>query len=201
LATVFLIVGVLATGEIAAAMRQLLDGPRLARVPFTVIEASRMFGVGRPHYRCQLAAIDGKPFTRGYQEIDINDAKRPGDRTTLTLKGPRGQAEEITLVAKSQAVLGSALASFVATSLFLPVFCFLPGFAVAAIRPRDLLAWLLLALLLSFGEAGHPSRWHWPARDLAAAMQGLPGDLWRSGCYCSASTSPTAWGLTTELRG
>ena len=40
----------------------------------------------------------------------------------------------------------------VSTSILTPAFCLLLGFFVAAMRPRDPLAWLLLALMLSFAQ-------------------------------------------------
>jgi sigma-B regulation protein RsbU (phosphoserine phosphatase) len=177
LAAIFVLIGLLDAGEIAADLRQLLDGPKLAHVPFSVISSSRMFGMGGVHFRREVLAIDGKPFTRAWQQLDADDSKRPGDRTTLTLKGPRGQIENIELVARSRAVRGSALIPFVATRLFLPVFCFVLGFAVVAIRIRDPLAWLVLVLLLTFAEAAHGTQWGWPARDLATWLQGAMGDM------------------------
>jgi sigma-B regulation protein RsbU (phosphoserine phosphatase) len=40
----------------------------------------------------------------------------------------------------------------VSTTILTPAFCLLLGFFVAAMRPRDPLAWLLLALMLSFAQ-------------------------------------------------
>jgi sigma-B regulation protein RsbU (phosphoserine phosphatase) len=48
---------------------------------------------------------------------------------------------------------------------------------VSAIRIRDPLASLLLALLLSFAEATHDSAWIWPARDAAIWLQVFLGDF------------------------
>jgi len=177
LAGIFLITATVDSGEITVAIRQLREGPRLARVPFSATVASRSFEIP-PYTGWQILAIDAQPFTRGYQELDINDGKRPGDRTTVTMRGPRGQVEEVPLVAASQAIQGSGLIRIVANYLFLPVFCLVLGFAVAAIRTRDPLAWLLLALLLSFAEATHISEWRWPARDWAISFQGRLGDSW-----------------------
>jgi hypothetical protein len=190
LAAIFLIAGALNTGEISVAIRRLREGPRLAHVPMSVMLSSRLYGLS-PHHGWQILAIDGKPFTDAYQFLDVDEGKRPGDRTILAMKGPQGQVEEVPFVAQSQAIRGSEIVPFVATYLFLPVFCFLPGFVVVSIRSRDPLAWLLLALLLSFAEATHGSEWRWPARDFAVSLQGSWGTPGRSGCCCSASTSPT----------
>jgi sigma-B regulation protein RsbU (phosphoserine phosphatase) len=177
LAGIFFITAAVDSGEITVAIRQLREGPRLARLPFSATVASRLFEIA-PHYGWRVLAIDGKPFTRGYQELDINDGKRPGDRTTVTMQSPLGQVEEVHLIAESQEIRGSALIRIVANYLFLPVFCLVLGFVVAAIRTRDPLAWLLLALLLSFAEATHVSEWRWPARDWAITFQGRLGDSW-----------------------
>ena len=45
--------------------------------------------------------------------------------------------------------------------LVMPSFCLLLGFWVAAVRPRDPLAWLLLALMLSFAAVPYPMSETW----------------------------------------
>lgn len=57
--------------------------------------------------------------------------------------------------------------------LIMPVFCLLFGLWVVAIRPRDRLAWLLLAFLLRFTTFFNPSleAWGFLARDLGAIYQ------------------------------
>ena len=61
----------------------------------------------------------------------------------------------------------------VGVALFLQVFCFVVAFVVAGIRPHDPLAWLLLALLLSFSQTVDNFDWDWPfhARRPALARQ------------------------------
>ncbi len=67
-----------------------------------------------------------------------------------------------------------------------PTFCLLLGFGVAAIRPRDPLAWLLLALMLSFGQMSTGSDLlfdillQWPSilRPAALFYHSLLGDTW-----------------------
>ena len=172
LATLFLVTGWFQIGELASAIARLRGGEFRARIPFPVMETTRQLG-GGPYRLWQILSIDGTPFNAAYQLLDLSGTKRPGDTIALALKGPQGETKEVTFTAGSQALQGSSYIAFVATSIFLPVCCFLLGFAVAAIRVRDPLAWLLLALLLSFAEAAHGSSWDWPARDAAVIFHGI----------------------------
>ena len=136
---------------------------------FPVRMATREFG-SNPYFRWQVLSIDGQPFTRGDQIREAIEARRPGESIPVTLKSPEGETRNITIPVSSairphRRTLDIIM--LVAVSLFLQVFCFVLAFVVAGIRPYDPLAWLLLALLLSFGETAHEFGWGWPFRSAA----------------------------------
>ncbi|MGH9447740.1 MAG: GAF domain-containing protein, partial [Terriglobia bacterium] len=64
--------------------------------------------------------------------------------------------------------------------LVAPVFCLAFGFWVAAVRPRDPLAWLVLALMLSFAVIGDAGAEFWGPwlRDFGTAYRGSLGATW-----------------------
>jgi sigma-B regulation protein RsbU (phosphoserine phosphatase) len=135
-----------------------LDGVSL--VVRRVDEAARRAGM-EPGDRVILVA--GQAFT-GRAVLARAVAKtRAGDTLPVTIRrsGPDGAAVERTF----GLVLTPALAEpadarqWAFTLVFvvvLPLFCLLIGFGVAAIRPGDRLAWLLLFLLLSFSRLLEP---------------------------------------------
>lgn len=114
----------------------------------------------------KIVAINGQAFT-GW--IVINDALRnakPGDKTSFIIERttpqqsvPQQQTVEIKLekFQRPEQKITDMILSVV-FGLLTPVFCFLLGFWVAFLRPRDPLAWLLLALMLSFGTIGMESQ-------------------------------------------
>jgi len=65
----------------------------------------------------------------------------------------------------------------VAIKIVLPVLCLALGFWVAGVRPLDPLAWLLLALLISFGALTLNS-WEWPGRAAFVAWFTAAASSW-----------------------
>jgi sigma-B regulation protein RsbU (phosphoserine phosphatase) len=103
-----------------------------------------------------ILAIDGKPLTGTAVFGDAIRRHRPGDLLQVTVleKTKSGRAVQRVVevpLKKSEAAI-FWVPRFAALLLFviLPVFCLVLGFSVAAIRPRDGRAWLLLAMMLSF---------------------------------------------------
>ena len=122
-----------------------------------------------------IVAINGRPVT-GIAVFGEAIAKsHRGEALRMTVRSPEGPGESpektvaVTLNPASQAGLGVGLVLFV----FMPGLCLLLGFWVAAVRPRDPLAWLLLALMLSFTAFFKPGDEFWGpwARDLGAVYQ------------------------------
>ncbi len=118
----------------------------------------------------ELVAVNGRPVkgTAIYGEA-LAGARAGGTLTVTFRRGQRGAAAERTVsLTLEKREGGGAVAATLLVAL--PVFCIALGFWVAFVRPRDPLAWLLLALLLSFGASPTPflKSWGRGVRDAAA---------------------------------
>ena len=108
-----------------------------------------------------LLAVEGRPYTGRGVLTDALVGKRIGDPLTVTIRRADAQASEPESItfpigpvrgdSESLSALSKWLFVIVMT-IVMPIFCLLVGFWVAALRPRDPQAWLLLGLLLSFAQ-------------------------------------------------
>jgi phosphoserine phosphatase RsbU/P len=108
------------------------------------------------HVDDQLAEVEGQHYAGRAQLARIFATKRPGDSLAIKVRR-KGHADVEqfsvpSLRSASPAMPGAGWIVFCALTVVTPAFCLLLGFFVAAIRPRDPLAWLLLALMLSFAQ-------------------------------------------------
>jgi phosphoserine phosphatase RsbU/P len=105
-----------------------------------------------------LLAIDGKPLTGIDMYAQAVERAQGGQKLRFTvLAADRGRPAPRTVTYAIRHHAAGISAYDVVVYLIAPVFCLAFGFWVAAVRPRDHLAWLLLALMLSFavfGDAG-----------------------------------------------
>ncbi|HEV2419199.1 MAG TPA: SpoIIE family protein phosphatase [Terriglobia bacterium] len=123
-----------------------------------------------------LKSVDGKAV-RGsavYGQAIVNAL--PGQTLQLTVQPQRDgkllPEKSISLpMPRSERTEGSSEALSLLYFVLIPLFCIALGFWVAAVRIRDPLAWLLLALMLSFATATYPSPELWRPlwRDYGAA--------------------------------
>ncbi len=135
--------------------------------PFSIQVATATIGSGELRGD-RVLAIDGYPFTAYEQWIRILESGHPGDHVRLLLSKPSGQAVERVLILASERSQNRSLADILTStilSIFIPVLAIVLGFSVAFIRPRDGNAWILLLLVLGFGEMARRSTWYgpWPA--------------------------------------
>jgi sigma-B regulation protein RsbU (phosphoserine phosphatase) len=104
----------------------------------------------------ELLRVEGQPYRGSAQLAQAFAAKRPGEHLDITVLRKGRSEPETSRVALNGAGTGnpSALDWIVLAimTILTPAFCLLLGFGVAAIRPRDPIAWLLLALMLSFAQ-------------------------------------------------
>lgn len=114
----------------------------------------------------QLLSVNGQPF-RGMVTLARGVGRsRPGDALTATFlrrDGGREQVRTVTirLAGEWQQGLGRDTWFLIfVLELMLPPMCLLLGIWVAAVRPMDRLAWLLLVLTLGFTQLLSP---HWLA--------------------------------------
>ena len=103
----------------------------------------------------ELLRVEGQPYQGSAQLVRVLDGKRPGDSLDITVRRKgRGEPAEVRVELNAA---GGNLSVFdwivlASVTVLTPLLCLLLGFGVAAIRPRDPLAWLLLALMLSFAQ-------------------------------------------------
>lgn len=123
-----------------------------------VNESARSAGLRRGD---EIATIDGERIV-GYEQLDrLRMQWRPGDVIHVEiLRREKGQpAKAMTLSLTINRVRRPAIDWITAISLFvvLPLVSLAIGFFVAFTRPRDLLAWLTMALLASLGQIAQDS--------------------------------------------
>lgn len=104
----------------------------------------------------ELIQVEGQPYRGPAQVARILAGKKPGETLNITVLR-NGHSQPENFAAPLDPVDSSALPFLgwivmVSITIVTPAFCLLLGFFVAAIRPRDPLAWLLLALMLSFAQ-------------------------------------------------
>jgi sigma-B regulation protein RsbU (phosphoserine phosphatase) len=106
-----------------------------------------------------LLAVNGQPYAGTAALIAPLMKARPGDTLTVRIshlnEGGQAKEKEINLPLaaneKESPSIGSWLPLFIIL-LVMPIFAALLGFWVTATRPQDPLAWLLLGVMLSFGQ-------------------------------------------------
>jgi sigma-B regulation protein RsbU (phosphoserine phosphatase) len=175
----------------AETVRDLSDPASQAEAPFFVSRTGfRVRGVRPEAHEAGLrdgdtmVAVDGKPF-RGFSSLAVPvAAHRPGDG--LVVRVQRGE-QEIDLTVRLVPDTGGRLQGIggAAFSLWrgvaMPWFCLLAGFWVALARPRDLRAWLVLALMLSYAHlARSPNLMAWEdgLRPLAVGVHEFWNSTW-----------------------
>ena len=166
-------------------VQHLLDAAIEAGPPFRLALASDRFEWVEPaladaHVKPgdELLQIESQPFRGEAQLARTLAGKRPGNRLTITVLQARGNVPETLVVPLPAARDGNpTMGEWVQQAsliILTPAFCLLLGFGVAAIRPRDPLAWLLIALMLSFAHliaiTGLQELWLWPDLVQSAAI-------------------------------
>jgi sigma-B regulation protein RsbU (phosphoserine phosphatase) len=151
----------------------------------SVVETVRDTGMAagiRPGDR--LLSVDGRPFHGWSTMARRLRTARPGDRVALELERPTGVRYEaaVTLGAREpRPNRAMERATVLVVGLVTPLFCLLVGFGVAALRPRDGRAWLLLFMMLSLSliTSVGMGPWSWErGRVAAVAYKNLLGPTW-----------------------
>jgi sigma-B regulation protein RsbU (phosphoserine phosphatase) len=138
----------------------------------------------------QLSRINGEPFRyRGNELWAALRAARPGDRLTVEAtrvvngQGSPMQASIVLQPLRPGAPSVVELTNFAVLNTLLPIACTVLGFWVAAIRVRDIRAWLLLFMMLGVPEIiTFNPRFQYGRQDffqpIAASYQPLLANLW-----------------------
>jgi sigma-B regulation protein RsbU (phosphoserine phosphatase) len=101
-----------------------------------------------------LVAINQRPYTGMAVFWQALREATPGSVMLVTVRSPEPNSPERTIalpITAGTRMLDSKPALF-SFRIVVPAFCFVLGFWVVMVRPRDLSAWLLLGLLLGLGE-------------------------------------------------
>gem|GEM_PF-3551387 len=138
----------------------------------------------------ELLAVDGRPYTGSGVLYDAIIGKRIGDPLNVTIKRANvrmAEPQPVTFSIERVAGDSDELPGFgqwvfvIVVTIAIPIFCLLIGFGVTALRPRDPLAWLLLGLMLSFGQLPtgfDPLAWKGLLRDAAIAYHTGLTSMW-----------------------
>ncbi|MBV9210837.1 MAG: PDZ domain-containing protein, partial [Acidobacteria bacterium] len=104
----------------------------------------------------RIVAINGRPFTGDAVWIEAFRNTVPGQTMTFAVeRGGERKSFDVSLTKAEKNVNRlTEMAVLLFFGVLMPDFCLLLGFWVAFMRPRDPLAWLVLALMLSFGTLG-----------------------------------------------
>ncbi|MGC9946109.1 MAG: GAF domain-containing SpoIIE family protein phosphatase [Bryobacteraceae bacterium] len=137
----------------------LRHGPERARLPLVFGYRMPAIAFAQPeaaeagaHVGDTLVEFDGRPFT-GYDIMrDAVRSARPGSALPAVIRHPDGTAARIEIRLAAERPAPAAISEWlrdIAVHLVFPLFCLVLGFWVAAARPQDGNAWLLLAIMIS----------------------------------------------------
>jgi sigma-B regulation protein RsbU (phosphoserine phosphatase) len=109
----------------------------------------------------RLVSVAGRPFRQPKDLSGAFTTAGPHGSVPLVVarKGSDGRERTFDVLMRMRSVAEgphstSVRVLFAVLGVFMPWVCFLVGFWVAAVRPRDPLAWLVLLMLLGFAQAG-----------------------------------------------
>ena len=171
-------------------VQNLLQGTELPRSPFEIAAADPIIFNVRVEAKNagvsngdRLISVNGRPFTGDSLFWRPIRRARAGDLLALRIQ-QKGSVERDVAVRlaprrNNPPDIREWLLSIV-SSLVMPAFCLLLGFWVAVVRPFDRSAWLLLALMLSFGQLFPVNLYGWPAglREIAIAYHYFFANTW-----------------------
>ncbi len=148
------------------------------------------------HKGDQLLAIEGEPYAGRDVLFDKVYDAQVGQTLSVRIRhqASEGLPDEVKSISVRAASANAPPTIWdwlfvIVLSILTPTFCLLLGFFVVALRPKDPLAWLLLGLMLSFGQVllgSDALEWKGWMRDLMIGYQ---------------TFFPAAWGLWMLLFG
>jgi sigma-B regulation protein RsbU (phosphoserine phosphatase) len=122
----------------------------------------------------RVIAIEGRPYRNPRDLLQPIREKRPGQRLAVTIERDSRMSEVPITLEPLHAWWLFAAVSY----LFMPWLSILLGFWVAALRPRDLRAWLVLGILLGMSQLARqgildPRGWPTPLAVMSLAYFGV----------------------------
>jgi phosphoserine phosphatase RsbU/P len=135
-----------------------------------------------------LVAIDGVPYDGTHVFDEAITEPHPDGTLTVTVRTPaaggsfveRTLRVPLTSFGQGGENTRSAVVFRLIVYVLMPWFCLILGFWVAAVRPRDRLAWLLLGLMLGFSQLLGVSTGQWGPgiREISRVYHLTAGNLW-----------------------
>lgn len=200
----------------ADALQLMLYPGELAQYPFRLKPFTQEVSVVRPEAQAAglregdlLLAVNGQPYTGEASVARPVRQSRPGDPFSLRVqrRDESGRAEEkeitLTLAPPGGPPPGlSRVLPFILILIVMPFFSMLLGFWVAGSRPHDPLAWMLLGLMLSFGQLGSEAQlaeWSYPLRDVMIVYHTSLQSLWPLFMMLFGLYFPERYGLDRRL--
>jgi sigma-B regulation protein RsbU (phosphoserine phosphatase) len=132
------------------------------------------------HVGDSLLEFDGRPFT-GYRVIRDDRNAHPGSLIHTVIQRPDGTTAPIVIHLAAQRSEPAPISEWlrrIALELAFPLFCLILGFWVAAARPYDRNAWLLMAIMISFEFLVPSGTWIEPWQVLREFWQSLAYFSW-----------------------
>jgi len=134
------------------------------------------------HWGDVLEEVDGQPFTGENVLLHALSRRHPGDSLPVVVSRPDGTRLRTSIKLAPEQEAPPTWAQWfvtIALKIAFPLFCLCLGFWVAAIRPSDPLAWLLLGLLISFSAlALEVPDWGWLGRAVYLAWNVVAASSW-----------------------
>ena len=188
LGMLFIVAAAYQVGNSIGVIHDLRLGTQRARAPFSfgfqmrtttgIRQEAKSAGV---HLGDELEEVAGRRFT-GYEVLRSALARiHPGDLLPVTVRQQNGNIIHTSINLEAEWKTPPKLGDWLITltlQLALPILCLGLGFWVAAIRPSDPLAWLLLGLMMSFSQLATDFQWEWPGRTAALTWTAALGSTW-----------------------
>ena len=196
LIALFILTAIYQTRHTVEGVRELLYPTEIAQSPFGLKPVSNVITNVKPgaeqagiHDGDVLLAVNGQAYTGTAALIVPLMKSRPGDTLTVRFRsvdeGEQAAGREVNIQLGQQKTESPSVSRWLplfVVLIVMPIFCAVLGFWVALMRPQDPLAWLLLALMLSFGQlAGFETElvaMANPLRDILIAYHILFNSAW-----------------------
>jgi len=148
----------------------------------------------------RVVAIEGRPLRQARDLLQPIREKRPGQTLAVSIERDGKPVEFRVVLEPLRAWWLFAAVSY----LFMPWLCILLGFWVAALRPRDLRAWLLLGILLGMSQLTSqgildPRGWPTPVAVVALAYRDVIVGAWGACMMLFGIYFPIRWRLDRRV--
>ncbi len=134
------------------------------------------------HWGDVLEEVDGQPFTSESVLRRAVSRLHPGESLPVVVRRPDGRPLRTSIKLAPDREAPPTLAQWLVTlaiEIAFPLFCLCLGFWVAAVRPSDPLAWLLLGLLISLSAfVVGPPDWEGFGRGAFLVWSSVAGNTW-----------------------